>query len=101
MIFSTSVAHSIHLKDEFIKSGVKAEHIDGATPKPERDEILAKLSRGDIEVVVNCAVLVEGWDFAGRGLLRSRSTNKEHRPLSADGRPRVATVTRQDRRPDP
>src|SRR4029077_3503331 len=45
--FATSVAHSIHLKEEFCKSGVKAEHIDGKTPKPERDEILARLSRGE------------------------------------------------------
>jgi len=62
VVFVTSVAHSIHLRDEFIKSGVKAEHIDGSTPKDERDEILAKLSRGEIEVVVNCMVLTEGWD---------------------------------------
>ena len=61
-MFATSVAHSIHLKDEFVKSGVHAEHIDGQTPKPERDEILAKLSRGEIEVVCNCMVLTEGWD---------------------------------------
>ena len=62
VVFATSVAHSIHLKDEFVKSGVRAEHIDGQTPKPERDEILAKLSRGELEVVVNCMVLTEGWD---------------------------------------
>ena len=35
--FAVNVAHSIHLRDEFIKSGVRAEHIDGTTPKPERD----------------------------------------------------------------
>lgn len=62
VVFATSVAHSIHLKDEFIKSGVKAEHIDGSTPKDERDEILARLSCGDLELVTNCMVLTEGWD---------------------------------------
>jgi DNA repair protein RadD len=62
VVFATSVAHAIHLKAEFIKSGVKAEHIDGATPKDERDEILKRLSRGEIEVVCNCMVLTEGWD---------------------------------------
>jgi superfamily II DNA or RNA helicase len=60
--FATSVAHSIHLKDEFVKVGVKAEHIDGSTPKDERDEILARLSAGEIELVSNCQVLTEGWD---------------------------------------
>ena len=37
--FAVNVAHSVHLRDEFIKSGVRAEHIDGSTPKPERDAI--------------------------------------------------------------
>ncbi len=37
--FAVNVAHSVHLRDEFIKSGVRAEHIDGGTPKPERDAI--------------------------------------------------------------
>jgi superfamily II DNA or RNA helicase len=62
VVFATSVTHSIHLYEEFIKSGVRAAHIDGSTPKDERDEILARLSRGDLEVVCNCMVLTEGWD---------------------------------------
>jgi superfamily II DNA or RNA helicase len=60
--FATSVAHSIHLRDEFVKVGVPAEHIDGSTPKAERDETLEKLSRGDLDLVCNCMVLTEGWD---------------------------------------
>jgi DNA repair protein RadD len=62
VVFATSVAHSRHICDEFVKSGVRAEHIDGKTPKDERDEILVKLARGESEVVVNCQVLTEGWD---------------------------------------
>jgi superfamily II DNA or RNA helicase len=62
VVFATSVGHSVHLRDEFIKSGVRAEHIDGSTPKDERDEILARLSAGEIDVVCNCMVLTEGWD---------------------------------------
>jgi superfamily II DNA or RNA helicase len=62
VVFATSVSHSIHLKEEFCKSGVKAEHIDGSTPKDERDAILQRLSDGDLELVSNCQVLTEGWD---------------------------------------
>jgi DNA repair protein RadD len=62
VVFATSVAHAIHLRDEFIKSGACAEHIDGKTPKDERDEILRRLTVGEIEVVTNCMVLSEGWD---------------------------------------
>jgi DNA repair protein RadD len=63
VIFAVDVAHSVHIRDELIKAGVRAEHIDGDTPKAQRDETLARLARGEIEVVCNCMVLTEGWDM--------------------------------------
>jgi superfamily II DNA or RNA helicase len=75
--FACSVAHSIHIRDEFIKSGVRAEHIDGSTPKPERDATLARLERGEIELVSNCMVLTEGWDMPEAGcVILARPTKK-------------------------
>ena len=65
--FAVNVAHSIHLRDEFIRSGVRAEHIDGGTPKTERDASLARLASGEIEIVTNCMVLTEGWDMPEAG----------------------------------
>ena len=62
VVFATSVAHSIHIRDEFLKAGVKAAHIDGTTPKPERDAILEQLATEELELVSNCQVLTEGWD---------------------------------------
>jgi superfamily II DNA or RNA helicase len=62
LVFCVDVAHSIHVKDEFVKSGVRAEHIDGGTPKAERDAILERLASGETEVVTNCMVLTEGFD---------------------------------------
>ena len=62
VIFATGVRHSIHIRDRFLNAGIKAEHIDGTTPKDERDEILADLANGNIQVVSNCMVLTEGWD---------------------------------------
>jgi DNA repair protein RadD len=63
VIFAVDVAHSVHIRDELQKAGVRAEHIDGDTPKGQRDETLARLARGDIDVVCNCMVLTEGWDM--------------------------------------
>ncbi len=63
LVFCTSVKHSMSIRDEFISRGIAAEHIDGTTPKAERDETLAALDRGDIQVVTNCAVLIEGLDI--------------------------------------
>jgi DNA repair protein RadD len=62
VVFAVNVGHSVHLRDEFIKSGVRAEHIDGGTPKAERDASLRRLATGQIELVTNCMVLTEGWD---------------------------------------
>ena len=62
VVFAVSVAHSVHLRDEFRRSDVLAEHIDGSTPVKERDAILASLAASKIEIVTNCQVLTEGWD---------------------------------------
>jgi superfamily II DNA or RNA helicase len=61
--FAVNVAHSIHIRDEFIKSGVRAEHVDGSTPKDERDAALERLASGKIELITNCMVVTEGWDL--------------------------------------
>jgi superfamily II DNA or RNA helicase len=62
VVFATGVQHSVHLRDEFRRSGVLAEHIDGSTPIEERASILAGLAAGTVEVVCNAMVLTEGWD---------------------------------------
>jgi len=62
VVFATGVAHSVHLRDEFRRAGVLAEHIDASTPAEERDAILAKLAAGTVELVTNAMVLTEGWD---------------------------------------
>jgi superfamily II DNA or RNA helicase len=75
--FACSVAHSIHIKDEFVRSGVRAEHLDGSTPKPERDAVLRRLASGETELVSNCMVLTEGWDMPEVGCcILARPTKK-------------------------
>lgn len=69
VVFATSVAHAIHLRDEFGRSGVAAAHVDGGTPTIERDAILARLAAGSLEVVVNCGVLTEGFDLPAIGCI--------------------------------
>jgi DNA repair protein RadD len=61
--FAVNIQHSLHIRDEFIKSGVRAEHVDGSTPKPDRDAALARLASGETELITNCQVLGEGWDL--------------------------------------
>jgi DNA repair protein RadD len=77
VVFAVNVGHSIHLRDEFARSGIRAEHIDGTTPKPERDATLARLASGEIDLVCNCMVLTEGWDMPEVGCaILARPTKK-------------------------
>jgi DNA repair protein RadD len=69
LVYGTNVDHSIHLRDEFEKSGVKAAHIDGKTDKTERDEIIARYASGDITVVTNCQIFCEGYDAPETGCI--------------------------------
>jgi DNA repair protein RadD len=52
----------VHIRDEFVKAGIKCEHLDGTTDKDERKAILERLASGETEVVSNCMVLTEGFD---------------------------------------
>ncbi len=60
--FAVSVAHSRAIVSLFQERGVKAEHLDGTTPEPERAAILRLLREGDTQLVSNVGVLCEGWD---------------------------------------
>ncbi|MEE9365827.1 MAG: DEAD/DEAH box helicase [Dehalococcoidales bacterium] len=62
IVFATGVRHSIHIAEQFAAAGIRSAHIDGTTPLEERDETLAALSRGSIQVISNCMVLTEGFD---------------------------------------
>jgi len=63
VVFAVSVRHSLAIVDMFRSAGVAAEHLDGTTPEPEREAILARLESGDTQVVSNVGVLCEGWDM--------------------------------------
>lgn len=62
VLFAVNVEHSKRLVEQFRTEGVAAEHLDGTTPKLEREAILERLSTGETLVVSNVGVLTEGWD---------------------------------------
>jgi DNA repair protein RadD len=69
VVFGVDVAHSVHIKNEFVNAGVRAEHLDGSTSKDDRDAILARLKSGKTQVVTNCMVLTEGFDCSDIGCI--------------------------------
>ena len=101
VVFASSVGHSIHLAEEFVKSGVCAEHIDGKTPKDERDAILTAAIIGRPRARHQLPGVGRGLGSAGRFVLRPGETDQVSRSLSPNGRQGHSSRTRQDGRPDP
>lgn len=60
--YCVSVAHSRAMAEQFNAYGISAMHIDGETPKHERDEVIAKFRRGDIAILCNVDLISEGFD---------------------------------------
>ena len=62
IVFCSTVQHAEDLCEEFVAYGIDAETVTGETPKDKREQILEELSNGGVQVVVNVAVLTEGFD---------------------------------------
>ena len=62
VIFCSTVEHARNVRDAFVAAGIDAEMVWGEMPEHERRRALAAYRRGDIQVMVNIAVLTEGWD---------------------------------------
>lgn len=63
LCFATGVDHSMSIVDKFKERGIRAEHIDGETNTKRRDDVYGALKSGDVQVVSNANVYVEGSDF--------------------------------------
>ncbi|MBT9282080.1 MAG: DEAD/DEAH box helicase family protein [Hydrogenibacillus schlegelii] len=62
IVFAAGVRHAESLVGEFRKDGVRAEAVFGHTPAEERRAVLERFRAGEIPVLVNVAVLTEGFD---------------------------------------
>lgn len=60
VVFAVDVDHAKRLANRFNESGVPAAAIWG--DDPERESKLERHRNGEFQVIVNCAVLVEGYD---------------------------------------
>lgn len=63
IVFAASIAHSKHIVEQFKAAWIPAAHLDGTMSTPEREGILSAWRNGDIQVVSNCQILTEGFDF--------------------------------------
>ena len=62
IVYCVSVAHSQNMSAEFNNAGISSAHIDGTTPKIERQAIIDNFRSGNIQVLTNCDIISEGFD---------------------------------------
>lgn len=65
--FCTTIEHSRATARFFRSAGVSAEHLDGDTPRRERQDIIKRLETGETSVVCNCGIVSEGLDVPSVG----------------------------------
>lgn len=62
VVFCATVDHARHVRDAYVRSGVRAGMVWGDQPSEERARTLADLDAGRLQVVVNVYALTEGFD---------------------------------------
>lgn len=62
VVFCSTVDHARGVTDAFNAAGIAAALVHGEMGDAERKTALSAYAAGDIQVVVNVAVLTEGWD---------------------------------------
>lgn len=67
IVYCASVEHSKKTAQAFRNAGISAAHIDGKTPKAERSDIIEKFRSGEITVLCNYSLIVEGFDVPDAG----------------------------------
>ncbi|RYU61314.1 DEAD/DEAH box helicase [Methylolobus aquaticus] len=63
IVFCSTVAHAEAVVQAFQDAGIPTVLIHGELPEPERKARLRDYEHGDAQVVVNVAVLTEGYDY--------------------------------------
>jgi len=87
IVFAASRAHAQKIVHRF-KRGTKRRvgYVDGETPSVEREEILAKLKAGKLDVIVNVDVLTEGFDCDAKCVIDACPTKSLTKYLQRVGR---------------
>ena len=63
VVFCSTVKHAQDVAASFNAAGVPAVFVHGDMSETERNNTIAAYTSGEAQVIVNVAVLTEGWDF--------------------------------------
>lgn len=62
LCFATGVQHAMDLAEKFRQAGVTARHIHGRMSSKARKQVLEEFNQGQIQVLTNYNLLIEGYD---------------------------------------
>ena len=65
--FCVTVEHASEVAAAFREAGYRAAMVSGATPKDERDDLLAAIGDGRLDVLTSCELISEGLDVPSVG----------------------------------
>jgi len=63
VVFCSNTKHASQITKEFKRQRVKVGLVSGSMPSSERQKMLDNLTNGKLQVIVNVAILIEGWDY--------------------------------------
>jgi DNA repair protein RadD len=63
VVFCSTIEHAGNITNAFNASGVPTVLLTGDTTAVQREHVLNSITTGQAQVIVNVAVLTEGWDF--------------------------------------
>lgn len=63
VVFCTNISHAEQITKEFKRQRIRAGLITGRMSAKERQDKLNDLTTGKLQVIVNVAILTEGWDY--------------------------------------
>ena len=85
--FATSIAHSMHIVEEFKRVGVSAVHLDCHQPEDMKKQTLADFKAGKFTILSNVALIAEGFDHpAAEVMILARPTKSLIRFIQMAGR---------------
>ncbi len=85
--FNINVDHSKEMNEMFIRNGITSAHIDGTTPKAERDQIVKDFANGKYNILNNIGVFTEGFDVPDTEcVILNRATKSEGLYVQMAGR---------------
>lgn len=75
LVFTPSVLSAQVLAASLRYRGISADSVSGQTGRQQRRDVIARFQRGDIKVLANCDLLIQGFDAPGvRALYIARPT---------------------------